>query len=129
MRSLPAQQLLLSHTARYGPVHPDWYLGSYQHAVAEARRQSRPLFMYIHSDQYIESNIFCQYVIEALFGLCVMTLATYIAPTSPFHLRTALCNEGVVELLRQNFVCWGWDITVGQYVADSAPSSHSELPC
>jgi hypothetical protein len=28
--------------------------------------------------------------------------------------RQVLCNEAIVELLRQNFVCWGWDVTLGR---------------
>jgi hypothetical protein len=79
--------------ARYGARHPDWVIGSYHDAVAEARRRARPLFVYIHNDNSIETNVFCTYVLDGK-----PMLATY-APQRP-------CNNSAAGVdMAIEYVC------------------------
>ncbi|GMR35152.1 hypothetical protein PMAYCL1PPCAC_05347, partial [Pristionchus mayeri] len=82
--------------ARYGKdgrghLMPPFFIGSLPAAIREAFEcpdrpvsERRPLALYIHHDKSIAKNIFPQAV---------------------------LCNEGVLQLLRNQFVVWPWDVT------------------
>ncbi|KAF8363881.1 ubxn-3 [Pristionchus pacificus] len=85
--------------ARYGKdgrghLMPPFFIGTLQSAISEAFNcpdrpvsERRPLALYIHHDRSVARNIFPQAV---------------------------LCNDGVLGLLRSQFIVWPWDVTAKQ---------------
>ena len=77
---------------RYGPCHPSFYVGSLADVVREAMecpiRNRKPLFIYIHHDASILSNIFSSVL---------------------------LCSESVVSYLTANYLTWAWDVTCSKH--------------
>lgn len=75
-------------TTRYGPVHPTFFTGTLDDAIKEAcqkpAKDRKILAMYLHHDQSVLSNVFC----TQLLGF-----------------------ESVMQMLENNFVLWGWDLT------------------
>lgn len=75
---------------RYGEMHPLFFVGSLAGAVEEAttgsvvRGARKPMFIYLHHDASVLSNIFCSQL---------------------------LCSESIVNYLTNNFVSWAWDLT------------------
>lgn len=74
--------------SRYGDIHPLFFIGSLSDAVKEATGvpadERKPMFLYLHHDQSILSNIFCSQL---------------------------LCSESIVNYLSLNYLVWAWDLT------------------
>ncbi|XP_017881622.1 FAS-associated factor 1 isoform X1 [Ceratina calcarata] len=73
---------------RYGPVHPEFFTGTFEDAVKESclkpAKERKLLAVYLHHDNSVLANVFC----------------------------TQLLNcELVLQVLSANFIVWGWDIT------------------
>ncbi|KAF6034152.1 FAF1 [Bugula neritina] len=84
------EQMNVEFGNRYGTqTRPHFYSGSLRDAVDVALQctasERRLLAVYIHHDESIAANIFCQQV---------------------------LCSETIVNYLSANFITWGWDITL-----------------
>lgn len=75
-------------TNRYGPVHPSFYQGTLEDALKEAcnkpAKDRKLLGIYLHHDSSVLSNVFC----TQLLG-----------------------SESVMQIIENNFVFWGWDLT------------------
>ncbi|XP_034939481.1 FAS-associated factor 1 isoform X2 [Chelonus insularis] len=73
---------------RYGPVHPEFFTGTFDEAVRESclkpPRERKLLAVYLHHDNSVLTNVFC----TQLLGC-----------------------ETVLQLLSANFIIWGWDLT------------------
>ncbi|XP_058789619.1 FAS-associated factor 1 [Phymastichus coffea] len=79
---------LEEYKRRYGPVHPQFFTGTFEDAVAEScsklPRERKLLAVYLHHDNSILANVFCTQLLDF---------------------------ETVLQLLSANFVIWGWDFT------------------
>lgn len=88
------QCLTHSFELRYGPNHPLFVLGSLADVVAEATAAPpgssarKPMFVYLHHDKSVLSNVFCSQL---------------------------LCQESVVAYLTSNYVTWAWDLTLHEH--------------
>lgn len=75
-------------------MHPLFFIGSLEDAVREATGpspisgQRKPIFIYIHHDSSVLSNVFCSQL---------------------------LCNDSVVNYLSMNFITWAWDVTFQEH--------------
>ncbi|XP_066592439.1 FAS-associated factor 1 [Prorops nasuta] len=73
---------------RYGPIHPEFFTGTFEDAVKESclkpAKERKLLAVYLHHDSSILANVFC----TQLLGF-----------------------ETVLQLLSNDFIVWGWDIT------------------
>ncbi|XP_076245106.1 fas associated factor casp isoform X2 [Calliopsis andreniformis] len=73
---------------RYGPAHPEFLTGQFKEAIKETclkpAKERKLLAVYLHHDNSVLSNIFC---------------------------TNLLGCETVLQVLSENFIVWGWDIT------------------
>eukprot|EP00762_Andalucia_godoyi_P005314 ANDGO_06717.mRNA.1 Plant UBX domain-containing protein 10 len=67
----------------FGRVHPIFYPGSSERAIMESERTSKLLFIYLHSPSHADTSAYC---------------------------REVLGNPDIVQLLNNNFICWGGNI-------------------
>ena len=80
-----AQKFVDEFEVNYGHQHPQFFIGSYQNAVAAAFQQSKFLVVYLHSPIHDDTNRFCQQV---------------------------LCTTQFINAMNENAVIWGgkvWD--------------------
>ena len=70
---------------RYGPIHIPFFQGTLQEAIKEARQNAKFLFVYLHSDESLETPVFCSHV---------------------------LCSEQLSTVIREHFIVWAWDVTL-----------------
>ncbi|XP_024936165.1 FAS-associated factor 1 isoform X2 [Cephus cinctus] len=73
---------------RYGPVHPEFFTGTFEDAIKESclkpAKERKLLAVYLHHDNSVLANVFC----TQLLGF-----------------------ESVLQLLSTNFIVWGWDFS------------------
>uniref|UniRef100_A0A182IMQ1 Uncharacterized protein n=1 Tax=Anopheles atroparvus TaxID=41427 RepID=A0A182IMQ1_ANOAO len=74
---------------RYGPQHPKFFLGNLEEALKDAchrpsARDRKLLAIYLHHDGSVLTNVFCGQL---------------------------LACESIIQILSENFVLYGWDLT------------------
>lgn len=73
---------------RYGRNHPEFFTGTFEDAIKESclkpAKERKLLAVYLHHDNSVLANVFC----TQLLGF-----------------------ETVLQLLSEDFIVWGWDIT------------------
>eukprot|EP00123_Amoebidium_parasiticum_P000984 comp11948_c0_seq1/m.6623 comp11948_c0_seq1/g.6623 ORF comp11948_c0_seq1/g.6623 comp11948_c0_seq1/m.6623 type:complete len:636 (-) comp11948_c0_seq1:233-2140(-) len=72
---------------RYAPGKETiaFFPGTLHEAAADARRNCKLLFVYIHDDAAIESNVFC---------------------------KNVLCSKEVVDIVKAQYKAWAWDVSL-----------------
>ena len=81
---MSVHEFLEEFEASYGQLHPPFYIGSFEEAKTTARETGKFLFLYLHMKGQEEVDLFC---------------------------REVLCSESIVQLLAENCVVWGWDVS------------------
>ncbi|GLC37053.1 hypothetical protein PLESTB_001396700 [Pleodorina starrii] len=81
-----AAAFVVEFKAAYGDRHPQWQESGWRVACQQARREFRFLFVYLHSPEHENTDVFC---------------------------RTVLTCPDVVDYINANFVSWGGDVTAG----------------
>lgn len=93
-------QLVNSYDAKYGPVHPVFYQGTYAQALNAAKQELTFLIVYLHSDNNSDCDTFCREtltdgaVIEVvnartLFWICGVETAEGFRVSRALQRRTA----------------------------------------
>jgi FAS-associated factor 2 len=57
-------RFMLKFERNYGPVHPEFFSGSYASALAQANSQEKLLFVYLHSEEHDDAHLFCNQVLR-----------------------------------------------------------------
>uniref|UniRef100_A0A0D6QSY1 UBX domain-containing protein n=1 Tax=Araucaria cunninghamii TaxID=56994 RepID=A0A0D6QSY1_ARACU len=71
----------------YGDCHPVFQRASFMEALRTSREEFKLLFVYLHSPEHPNTQVFCQ---------------------------ETLCSEAVVEYVNQNFVSWGGNVRASE---------------
>ncbi|GIM16288.1 hypothetical protein Vretimale_18946 [Volvox reticuliferus] len=79
-----ATNFVAAFKAAYGDRHPRWQESGWRVACQQARREFKFLFVYLHSPEHEDTDVFC---------------------------RTVLTCPDVVDYINANFVSWGGDVT------------------
>jgi len=108
-------QLINSYDAKYGPVHPVFYQGTYAQALNAAKQELTFLVVYLHSDNNSDCDTFCRgtlgdaSVIElvnarTLFWICGVETAEGYRVSRALQRRTATAFYPFVAIivLREN---------------------------
>jgi len=108
-------QLINSYDARYGPVHPVFYQGTYAQALNAAKQELTFLVVYLHSDNNSDCDRFCRTTLgdgavidlvnaRTLFWICGVETAEGYRVSRALQRRTAaaLYPFVAVIVLREN---------------------------
>lgn len=96
---------------RYGPVHPNFFVGTFEEAVSEAFVPKEVLFktLFMETMKKIEindiSNVCLQKKLLAVYLHHDSSILTHVFCTQ------LLGSEAVLQLLSANFIVYGWDMT------------------
>jgi len=87
--------------ADFGTHHPPFLRCSYREALQQASREHKLLLLYLHSPQHEDTQRFC---------------------------RDTLCDEVLVDFMRENLIVWGGDVTRSEAHAVSLALQHTTFP-
>ena len=112
-RSDEASRFRLDFAQRYADGDqercPHFVAQSFRAAVEGANRQSRPIFIYLHSSFHADSDQFCRYAPAPSPHSVLLSadLTVWLFPPP----RYTLCDPAVAQYINDNFVVWGGDVT------------------
>lgn len=96
-----AREFLLGFEDLYGSNHPEFFENGWKEAAAQAHRDCKFLWVYIHSPDHEDSEGFC---------------------------RDVLCSAEVIQFLNSKFLCWGGDVRRSQAFSLSSRLGATTFP-
>jgi FAS-associated factor 2 len=78
-----ATQFVQNLEEKYGPIHPNFFIGSFQQLCNKAKNEFKFMIIYIHSPLHQDTDKFC---------------------------REILCTQLISDFFNENFLCWGGNI-------------------
>ncbi|KNC85648.1 hypothetical protein SARC_02169 [Sphaeroforma arctica JP610] len=80
-----SQQFAINFNEKYAGGNPvNFREGTFTDVLTQAKQESKPLLVYIHSNISVETNVYCV---------------------------ASLCTPAVSSLINERFIAWGWDVT------------------